>query len=193
MGGKRGKSGIERKMPKQIVLVRINGEVRGKITPRPRGIVFALCDDDGTHLSISKKQESAFHVEVSSDQPLGSVWDEVRIGIARGRGWSRAERHANYPINREYPLPAPSDPFTLERFDRPRLPPDQKAKYDGMPALELICLTWDRLDLSLWFHEPVASESAVSYALEWAWLRFITVQDDTGPPRLYRPALRRRR
>ena len=81
-------------MPKQIVLVRINGEVHGKITPRSRGIVFALCDDKGTHLSISKKQESVFHVEVSSDQPLGSVWDHARIGIARGCGWPRAERHA---------------------------------------------------------------------------------------------------
>ena len=92
-------------MPKQVVLVRINGEVHGKITPRPRGIVFALCDKKGTHLSISKKTDSTFHVELSSDQPLGSVWDEARIGIARGLGWRRAERHANYVINREYPLP----------------------------------------------------------------------------------------
>jgi hypothetical protein len=181
-------------MPKQIVLMRINGEVHGKITPRSRGIVFARCDDEGTHLSISKKTDSAFHVEVSSDRPLGSIWDEARIGIARGLGWRRPERHANYVINREYSLPAPSDPFSLVGFGRPRLPPDQKAKYDGMPALNLISpITWDQLDLSLWFHEPVASESAVSYALEWAWLRFITVQDDTGPPRLYHPALRRRR
>jgi hypothetical protein len=168
--------------------VRINGEVHGKITPRPRGIVFALCDDEGTHLSISKKQESAFHVELSSDQPLGSVWDEARIGIARGRGWPRAERHTNYVSNREYPLPAPSDPLTLER-GRPRLPPDQKAKYDGMPALNLISpIIWDQLDLSLWFHEPVASESAVSFPLGWAWLRFSTVQDDTGLARPYYPA-----
>jgi hypothetical protein len=180
-------------MPKQIVLVRINGEVHGKITPRPRGIVFARCDDEGTHLSISKKTDSAFRVEVSRDRPLGSVRDEARIGIARGRGWQRPERHANYVINREYSLPAPSDPFSLVCFGRLRLPPDQKAKYDGMPALELICLTWDRLDLSLWFHEPVASESAVSFPLGWAWLRVTTVQDDTGPPRLYYPALRRRR
>jgi hypothetical protein len=184
----------KKEMPKQIVLVRINGEVHGKITPRPRGIVFALCDDEGTHPSISKKTDSAFHVEVSSDRPLGSVWDEARIGIARACGWQRPERHANYPINREYPLPASSDPLSLVCLGRPRLPPDQKAKYDGMPALDLISpITWDRLDLSLWFHEPVASESAVLFPLGWAWLRFITVQDETGPPRRFYPALRRRR
>ena len=100
-------------MPKQIILVRINGEVHGKITSRARGIVFALCDEKGTHLSVSKKTDSAFHVELSNDQPLGSVWDEARIGIARGLGWRRAERHANYLVNREYPLPAPCAPLIL--------------------------------------------------------------------------------
>ena len=93
-------------MPKQIVLVRINGEVHAKITSRPRGIVFALCDDKGTHLSISKKTDSAFHVEARSDQPLGSVWDEVASG-SRVAVAIETERHANYPSNREYPLPAP--------------------------------------------------------------------------------------
>jgi hypothetical protein len=161
-------------MPKQVVFVRINGEVHGKITPRPRGIVFALCDKKGTHLSISKT-DSTFHVELSSDQPLGSVWDEARIGIARGLGWQRAERHANYVINREYPLPPQSDPFELVRFGRSGLPSKQKDKYDRMPALDLVSpITWDHLDLSLLFRETVESESTVSFPLGWHGYGFVS-------------------
>jgi hypothetical protein len=171
-----------KQMAKQIVLVRINGEVHAKITSRPRGIVFALCDEKGTHLSLSKKTDSAFHVELSSDQPLSSVWDEARIGIARGLGWPRAERHANYVINRQYPLPAQFDPFELVSFCRPSPLPEQKSKYDGLPALNLICpILWNRLDLSLLFREPVDSESAALFPLGWAWLRLRILSNDTEP------------
>jgi hypothetical protein len=69
-----------KQMAKQIVLVRINGEVHAKITSRPRGIVFALCDEKGTHLSLSKKTDSAFHVELSSDQPLAQSGTRLASG-----------------------------------------------------------------------------------------------------------------
>ena len=89
-------------MPKQIVLVRINGEVHGKITPRSRGIVFALCDDKGTHLSISKKQESVFHVEVSSDQPLAQSGTTLALGsrVAAAGRERKGTRRAAYSAAR---------------------------------------------------------------------------------------------
>ena len=176
-------------MAKQIVIVRINYEVHAKITSRPLGIVFALCDEKGTHLSLSKKEDGQRQVELSSDQPLGSVWDEARVGIARGFRWPRAERHANYVINRQYPLPAPFDPLMLARFCRPSPPPEQKGKYEGMPALKLSSrIPWDALDLSLSFRETVDSESAVSFPLGWAWLRLGIVQNDTEPVHPANPA-----
>jgi hypothetical protein len=157
--------------PKQTVALKIDGVVYAKISVRPKGLVLAICDGRGMHLSITRKSDSAFHVEVSSDQPLGSVWDEARIGIARSLGWARAERHANYIVNREYPIPPWNDPLSLVSFGRPRELPPQKEKYLCLPSLDLRTDgRWDYLSVSLLFSGTFSTTYGVVFPLDWASL-----------------------
>lgn len=158
-------------MPKQTVALKIDGVVYAKISVRPKGLVLAICDGHGMHLSITRKSDSAFHVELSSDQPLGSVWDEGRIGIARSKGWARAERHANYIVNREYPIPPWHDQMSLVSFGRPRELPLQKEKYLSLPGLDLRTDgRWDYLSVSLHFAGTVPTTESVVFPLDWVSL-----------------------
>src|ERR1035441_5249115 len=159
-------------MSKRTAVLQIADKVYGKISQTKRGFFFVLCDQHGTHVSISRTPESKMHVEISSDEQLGSVWDQARIGIARGRGWPKAARHANYLVNRQYDIPN-SEPLLLVAFERPEQPPEQKAKYRNLPRL---CLKakpdWRQLAVSVMAIAPDDSDPACAYPLGWAWLVF---------------------
>ena len=159
-------------MSKRTAVLQIADKVYGKISQTERGFYFALCDQHGTHVSISRAPDSRMHVEISSDEPLGSVWDQVRIGIARDQGWLNAARHANYLVNRLYDIPK-SEPLLLVAFERPEQPPEQKAKYRNLPRLCLKATPdWRQLAVSVMTAAPDDSYPACAYPLGWAWLVF---------------------
>ena len=167
-------------MPKHITALKIDGVVYGKIQIRPKGVVFALCDPRGMHVSVTKKAETKFHVEVSSDERRNSVWDEARIGVARGLGWRSPERHTNYIVNREYSIPPPFDPLHIVSFARPSEVPAQKARYSHLPSLELQPNgIWDELEISLQFTEPSPAFNLAGFAMGWTTLLFLANKSKT--------------
>jgi len=112
-------------------------------------IVFALRDDDGTHLTVWR-DSAAFRFECSSALPLGSVWDEARKGIARdGLGYTNWQKHANYLVNR--PLDHFADSTTpIVTFSMPRAIKPVRASHRASPAIGIASPAPD-YDLSLYF------------------------------------------
>src|SRR6266511_2867514 len=91
-------------MPTKDTLLCLNyrDEVRpfAKLVETDRRVVFAFLTDDGFHLSLHRKpSETQTHIEYSSRQPRGSVWDSARIGIAQKLGYREPEKHACYFVN----------------------------------------------------------------------------------------------
>ncbi len=101
---------------------------------RPQQIVFALRGNDGSHLTVSKKND-IFRVEYSSNKPLGSVWDETRRGIARKR-YKHWQKHANYIVNRPIGVVADSS-VSLINFSMPRRLKAKRASLDSRPAIRM--------------------------------------------------------
>ncbi len=101
----------------------------------PQQIVFAVRDNDGSHLTISKKND-IFHVEYSSNKSLGSVWDEARRGIARKCGNPHWQKHGNYILNRPFGVVADSS-VSLINFSMPRRLKTKRASLDSGPAIRM--------------------------------------------------------
>lgn len=134
-------------MPKSIIILKIDEAPHGKITLTKRGCIFAVFDDKGTHISLTQKESGKIHIELSSDEPCHSVWDEARVGIAHGFGWKNAERHSHYWINQEYTL-SDTDPLFICGLGRQKLPYPEKDKYLRYPSLNLAADTaWTHLEV----------------------------------------------
>jgi hypothetical protein len=101
----------------------------------PQQIVFALRDSDGSHLTISKKNDT-FRVEYSSNKPWGSVWDGARRGIARRCGYKHWQKHGNYILNRSIGVVADSS-VSLINFSMPRRLKAKRASLDSRPAIRM--------------------------------------------------------
>ena len=102
---------------------------------RPQQIVFALRDNDGSHLTISK-QNDIFRIEYSSNKCLGSVWDEAKQGIARKLSYKHWQKHANYVFNRPIGVSADST-VSLINFSMPRCLKAKRASLDLKPAIRM--------------------------------------------------------
>ena len=102
---------------------------------RPQQVVFALRDNDGSHLTISK-QNDIFRVEYSSNKRLGSVWDEAKQGIARKLSYKHSQKHANYVFNRPIGVSADST-VSLINFSMPRCLKAKRASLDLKPAIRM--------------------------------------------------------
>jgi hypothetical protein len=114
-------------------------------------LLFFLRDHDGTHLTIWM-QDGVSRFECSSVQPVGSVWDEARRGVARDhpdlkyRNW---QKHANYFVNR--PLDYfPDSSLPLVTFSMPRRLKTARPSLRSKPALHLSA-PGPHFDLSLYF------------------------------------------
>jgi hypothetical protein len=127
-------------------------------------IVFVVRDDDGGHLTIWL-QNDVFRFEFSSAQPVGSVWDQARRGIARDhpdcryRNW---HKHANYIANRTMDYFADST-IPLISLSMPRRIKPAKPSLRSRPAIHLASPALD-YDLSLYFspsREIAIPDSAV--------------------------------
>jgi hypothetical protein len=105
------------------------------ICSRPNRIIFALRDNDGSHLTIWKKDDGCW-VEYSSNKPLGSVWDEARRGIARGCGYPKWRKHANYILNCPLSVVANST-VNLITFSMPRSLKPSRPSLNSMPAIHM--------------------------------------------------------
>ncbi len=105
------------------------------ICSRSDRIIFALRDNDGSHLTIWKKDDG-FWVEYSSNKPLGSVWDEARRRIAHGCGYPKWRKHANYILNRPLSVVANST-VNLITFSMPRSLKPSRPSLNSMPAIRM--------------------------------------------------------
>jgi hypothetical protein len=122
-----------------------------RIENSPQCLKFIVRDDEGSHLSVWKKDDD-YRFEFSSNKPLGSVWDDARRGIARDhpdcsyRDWGK---HANYVVNRTMDLFADSD-VPLISMAMPRKIKPAKPSLRSIPA---VCLQAPASDywLSLYF------------------------------------------
>ena len=79
-----------------------------RIEDSPQSLKFIVRDHEGSHLSVWQK-ENIFRFEFSSNEPLGSTWDNDRLGIARSLGYKNWQKHANYVVNRTMDFFADSD------------------------------------------------------------------------------------
>ncbi|MEI6655305.1 MAG: hypothetical protein WCP45_11085 [Verrucomicrobiota bacterium] len=79
-----------------------------RIEDSPQSLKFIVRDDEGCHLSVWQK-ENIFRFEFSSNESLGSTWDDTRRGIARSLGYEKWQKHANYVVNRTMDFFADSD------------------------------------------------------------------------------------
>ena len=101
-------------------------------------MLFILRDDDGTHLTIWL-QNRIFRFECGSAQPVGSVWDEARRGIARDHPdlkYQNWQKHANYFVNRTLDYFADSS-LPLITFSMPRKLKPARPSLRSKPALHL--------------------------------------------------------
>ena len=97
----------------------IDGLAAANIEDLQERMLFILRDDAGTHVTIWL-QDGVFRFECSSAQPLGSVWDEAKRGIARNiLKYPNWQKHANYFTNRPLNHFADSS-FPLITFSMPR-------------------------------------------------------------------------
>jgi len=132
------------------------------IEDSPERMLFILRDDDGTHLTIWL-QDGVFRFECSSAQPLGSVWDEAKRGIARNvLKYATWQKHANYFINRTLDHFADSS-LPLITFSMPRRLKPAKPSLRSKPALRLSA-PGPHFDLSLYF-SPSRSTAIPSSAV----------------------------
>lgn len=127
----------------------IDGIAVANIEDSAERILFILRDDVATHLTIWS-QGGMFRFECSSTQPVGSVWDEARVGIARDiLHYKKWQNHANYFINRSMDHYADSD-IPLVSFSMPRDIKPIKSAHRTKPGLNLFAPA-PCFDLSLYF------------------------------------------
>jgi hypothetical protein len=102
-------------------------DIRGfaRLSETSKRVVLALLTDETYHLSVHRgPQDHEMHVEYSSGNPIGSVWDGARIGIAEKLGYRQPERHACYLVNctltglSEINTPIVSQQWSFDSFSR---------------------------------------------------------------------------
>lgn len=130
-------------MPSKLTLLCFgsHGVIRpfAKLSETSQRVIFVLLTDDGFHLSLHRKRGThETHIEYSSRHPIGSVWDDARVGIARGCKWNQAQKHACYVLNAWVRGASPSDrallshSLTLASFS-----PDMPARRARLPRITL--------------------------------------------------------
>jgi len=100
-------------------------------------VVFSLRDNEANHVTVSRNPATLeYNFEVSSGQPVGSVWDEARVRIARYEGYKNPEKHANYHMNE--PLTNRADiGISLITYNLPVPFKPMKNKHSKLPGIRL--------------------------------------------------------
>ena len=119
-----------------------NSEIRplAKIEATETCVVWIFLRSDGAHLSVQGKTSDLenLHFEYRRNQPLGSIWDEARIRIARHQGYRNPEQHACYVINQPIGSRADRKAYLVEtQLCESNYPRAIKNKYNGFKRLHV--------------------------------------------------------
>lgn len=159
-------------MSQLTAVVKVGDELVATISRTQSGWFVAIRDGQGTHLSIARKCDEVMHVELSSDRAMGSVWDEARRGIARELGWRRADRHANYLLNREFRVPT-TEALDFSSFLRAGSFGAAKPKHAKVPTIDLDAGDdWEQVNVSLLPATVEFSGQDGAFDIGWGWLLF---------------------